>query len=63
MARTDLYFKVELDHNEEERLERVVAEIDRWIRKVYGVRSVEFTNAVSRSEGVDQADYRPNRFR
>ena len=52
MARTDLYFKVELDHNEEERLERVVAEIDRRIRKVYGVRSVEFTNAVSRSEGV-----------
>ena len=50
MARTDLYFKVELDHEKDERLERVAAEIGRQIRRVYGVRSVEFTNSVARPE-------------
>lgn len=47
MARTDLYFKVELEHSPEEPLERLVAEIDRQIRKVHGVRGVEFSNAVT----------------
>jgi hypothetical protein len=47
MARTDLYFKVELEHGGEESLDRVVAEIDRQIRKVHGVRQVEFSNAIA----------------
>ena len=50
MARTFLYFKVELDQSEDDRLERIVADIDRQIRKVHGVRRVEFTNAVSPSD-------------
>ncbi len=50
MAKTDLYFKVEIEHEEEERLDRVVAEIERQIRKVYIVRSVEFSNAVPRTD-------------
>lgn len=50
MARTDLYFKVEVEHGGDERLERIVAEIERQIRKVYIVRSVEFSHAVSRQE-------------
>jgi hypothetical protein len=54
MARTFLYFKVELEHGTDERLERTAADVDRQIRKVHGVRSVEFTNAVSHSEVEDQ---------
>jgi hypothetical protein len=50
MAWTDLYFKVELEHEEEERLERVIGEICRQVRKVYGVRSVEYSHSVSRTE-------------
>lgn len=50
MARTDLYFKVEIEHDGEEHLDRVVAEIERQMRKVYVVRSVEFSNAVTRTE-------------
>jgi hypothetical protein len=48
MARTDLYFKVQLEHADEEPIERLVAEIERQIRKVHGVRGVEFSHAVSR---------------
>ena len=50
MARTDLYFKVEVEHDAEERLERMVSEIERQLRKLYVVRSVEFSNAVRRDE-------------
>lgn len=50
MARTDLYFKVEIEHDGDERVDRVVAEIERQVRKVYVVRSVEFSNAVKRTE-------------
>jgi hypothetical protein len=50
MARTDLYFKVEVDHDANEKMDRLVAEIERQIRKVYVVRTVEFSNAVTRSE-------------
>ncbi|MCP5112727.1 MAG: hypothetical protein GY953_18025 [bacterium] len=53
MPRTDLYFKVEVEHEPDERMERVVAEIERRIRKIYVVRSVEFSHAVSRSEGSE----------
>ncbi len=47
MPRTDLYFKVELEHSAGEPLERLVADIDRQIRKVHGVRHVELSNAVT----------------
>lgn len=47
MPRTDLYFKVELEHSADEPLERLVADIDRQIRKVHGVRHVELSNAVT----------------
>lgn len=49
MARTDLYLKVVLDHDEEEKPERVAAEICRQIEKVYGVRTAELSNYVTRS--------------
>jgi hypothetical protein len=49
MARTDLYFKVVLDHDDEETPERVAAEICRQIEGVYGVRAAELSNYVTRS--------------
>jgi hypothetical protein len=45
MKRTNLFFKVEIEHDEEERLERVINEISRRLAKVYGVRSVELTSS------------------
>ncbi len=48
MTRTDLFIKVELWHEDDERLDRVVAEICRQVGKVYCVRSVEMSSAVSR---------------
>lgn len=48
MARSDLYIKVVIDHDREEKLERLAAEICRQIEKVYGVRDAELTNYVTR---------------
>jgi hypothetical protein len=48
MARTYIYIKVELDLNEQEKPDRVAAEICRVIRKVYGVRSAEVSNIVEK---------------
>jgi hypothetical protein len=53
MARTDLYFKVELEHRDDDKLERTVEEIARQIRKVHGVRRVEFSHAISSPAGED----------
>lgn len=50
MARTNLYFKVEVEHDPEEPIEQIVGEIERQIRKIYVVRGVEYSHAVSRSE-------------
>ena len=48
MRRTDLYIKVELDIDEQERPEKLASEICRLIRKVYGVRSAEVSNMVEK---------------
>jgi hypothetical protein len=48
MARTDMYIKVVLDHDEDESMERLGAEICRQVEKVYGVRKAEMTNYVTR---------------
>ena len=50
MPRTDLYFKVEVEHDSEEKLDRVVSEIERNLRRIYVVQRVEFSNAVRREE-------------
>jgi hypothetical protein len=46
MARADLHLKIELDMNEDERPERLAAEICRMIRKVYGVRAAEISSLI-----------------
>jgi len=48
MPRTDLYIKVELDLEENEKPERLANDICRIIRKVYGVRSAEVSSMVEK---------------
>lgn len=50
MARTDLYLKLELDHEADEKPERLASEICRQLLKMYGVRSAEVSNMVMRQE-------------
>jgi hypothetical protein len=44
MSRTNLFFKVELEHEPGEKPERIGEEIGRQLRKFYGVRDVELSN-------------------
>ena len=39
-----------VEHDPEEPIEQIVGEIERQIRKIYVVRGVEYSHAVSRSE-------------
>ena len=48
MRRTDIYIKVELDIDENEKPERLAGEICRMIRKIYGVRAAEVSNMVEK---------------
>lgn len=50
MSRTNLFFKVELEHAPEERPERVGEEIRRHLLKLYGVREVELTHLTRAEE-------------
>ena len=50
MPRTNLFFKVEIEHEPGEKPERRGAEIVRQILKIYGVESAEMTNYVVVSE-------------
>lgn len=50
MRRTDLYVKVELVHDDEEKAERLATEICRLIRKVYGVRNAEVSSMIERDK-------------
>jgi hypothetical protein len=44
MDRTNLFFKVVVEHDAEDQAERLGREICRQIMKVYGVRSAELTS-------------------
>lgn len=48
MKRVDLYIKVEVQLDEEEKPERVAAEICRQVEKIYVVRRAELSSAVTR---------------
>lgn len=48
MKRVDLYIKVTVEVDEEEKPERIAGEICRQMEKLYGVRSAELSNIVSR---------------
>jgi hypothetical protein len=47
MPRTNLFLKVEIEHDEDERPERLGQEICRQLMKFYGVVSAELTNYTS----------------
>jgi hypothetical protein len=44
MSRTNLFFKVEVEHDPDETPERIAGQIRRQLMKVYGVRDVELSN-------------------
>ncbi|MGD0362389.1 MAG: hypothetical protein ABSC93_16045 [Bryobacteraceae bacterium] len=44
MDRTNLFFKVVIEHDREDDPERLGREISRQVAKVYGVRSAELTS-------------------
>jgi hypothetical protein len=44
MIRTNLFFKVEVEHDREESPERLGQEICRLILRYYGVREADLTN-------------------
>jgi hypothetical protein len=48
MKKVDLYIKVELELEEDEKPERVAGEICRHLEKLYVVRRAEVSNAVAR---------------
>ena len=50
MPRTDLFLKVQIDHDPGEPAERIAEEICRAILRVYGVRSAELSSLVTHQE-------------
>ncbi|HLH20194.1 MAG TPA: hypothetical protein VKX45_23410 [Bryobacteraceae bacterium] len=44
MSRTNLFFKVEVEHDPDETPERIAALIRRQLMKIYGVREAELSN-------------------
>jgi hypothetical protein len=44
MRRTNLFFKIEIEHDSEDPPERLGEEIRRQLLKFYGVRDAEFSN-------------------
>jgi hypothetical protein len=48
MARTDLYIKVVIDHDEDDTPQKLGDEVCRQVSKVYGVRTAELTNYLTR---------------
>ncbi len=50
MPRTDLYIKVVIDHDEEDTPQKLGDEICRQVSKVYGVRTAEMTNFLTREK-------------
>lgn len=53
MARTDLYLKVELTHSDDDKPERLAAEICRAIKKLHGVRDASLQSFLT-SKGEDE---------
>ncbi len=44
MSRTNLFFKVEIEHDPEDNPEKIGGEICRQLAKFYGVREAELSN-------------------
>jgi hypothetical protein len=44
MSRSNLFFKVQVEHDPEEKPERIAGEICRQLLKLYGVRDAELSS-------------------
>jgi hypothetical protein len=44
MRRTNLFFKVEIEHDEDESPEKIAAELARMLARFYSVRAAEVTH-------------------
>ena len=57
MQRIQVYLKVVLETDDDERTERLAAEMQRMLKRIHGVREVEITNStvesLSESEDAD----------
>ena len=56
MIRTQLYLKVEFDHEEAKESQKVASEIARNIKRIYGVRAVEIQNSMSEEIAFDDEE-------
>jgi hypothetical protein len=52
MSLSNLFFKVELEHDAEENPERIAGEIRRQLLRFYGVRDVEISNIATMEESI-----------
>lgn len=50
MPRTDLFLKVQIEHDRDERPEQLAQEICRAILKIYGVQAAELSNYITHPE-------------
>jgi hypothetical protein len=50
LVRAHLFFKVEVEHSEEEDPQKIGEEIVRQLRKLYVVRAVELSSVVTQPE-------------
>jgi hypothetical protein len=50
MSRTNLFFKVEIEHDPGEKPEKIGDEIRRHLMKLYGVRDAELSNYAALEE-------------
>ena len=50
MVRTHLFFKVDVEHDEDESPDKIGEEIARQLRKIYVVRGVELSSVVTSPE-------------
>ena len=50
MSRTNLFFKVEVEHDSDENPQRIGAEIQRHLKRLYGVLDVELSNITTEEE-------------
>ena len=50
MVRTHLFFKVEVEHDEDESPEKIGSDIARQLRKLYVVRAVELSSVLTEPE-------------
>lgn len=56
MIRTQLYLKVEFEHDDPREGQKVANEIARQVKKIYGVRHVEIQNSMSEELAVEQEE-------